>query len=566
MYKKITLFVTIVLVSLVAVSQNKAFAMVSSTMDPLDQASKVTPTPIYGSVEVKVKPADAEIWLDGKLMGATPMLLTKVLAGEHKIEVRKSGYEELTESAVVKKNEKIVLIGELKEAAIAQATENHEWVDMGLSVKWATCNVGANAPEDYGDYFAWGETSPKNIYSWYNLKYSLWLENQIKFSKYVTIHNVGNESFRIEDYGPVDHKAVLEPEDDAARVNWGGSWRMPTKAEFEELIEKCTWTWTTLNGKNGYKIMSKVNGNSIFLPAAGLPGDTESNRAGSDGTYWSSSLSVSNPSFAFAFAFNHIPESGLYLNFILEGRNLITEHIHTNIFHRFEGHSVRPVCQVTDEPGNVQAINVPLQYSEDERINGVDLGLSVKWAICNLGASGPEESGRYFYWGDVKGQTWNGSWSEGGFSEPQGFEALRPRYKLSDNNLTPEYDGAYVNLGGKWRMPSAKEFGELLRYCNVVWTTVNGVYGILFTSKKPGYEDKSVFFPAVGLSFISKNVVNHGDIHGYNLGGSYWSRNLSSNYEDKSWGFGFDSGSREVFLSSDFTHYIGRSIRPVSEY
>lgn len=86
----------------------------------------------------------------------------------------------------------------------------------------------------------------------------------------------------------------------------------------------------------------------------------------------------------------------------------------------------------------------------------VDMGLSVKWATCNVGANAPEDYGDYFAWGDVKGQTWNGSWSEGGFSEPLGFAALRRRYELSDHKLTPEYDAAHVNLGDKWRMPTAK--------------------------------------------------------------------------------------------------------------
>ena len=159
----------------------------------------------------------------------------------------------------------------------------HEFVDLGLSVKWATCNVGAEKPEDYGDYFAWGETSPKSEYIWLNLKYCTkgddW-ENQ-KFLKYVTKRK----------YGPVDNRTTLELSDDAACANWGGSWRMPTNAEFQELIDKCTWTRTTMNGKNGYKVVSKSNGNSIFLPAAGYRrGGTYLYSAGSGGDYWSSSL------------------------------------------------------------------------------------------------------------------------------------------------------------------------------------------------------------------------------------------------------------------------------------
>ena len=154
----------------------------------------------------------------------------------------------------------------------------HEWVDLGLGVKWATCNVGASSPEGYGSYFAWGETSPKSEYTWSNLKYCNDTTGD-SFSKYN--QNQG---------GTRDNRTVLELSDDAARANWGGSWRMPTNAEFQELIDNCTWTWTTMNGKNGYKVVSKSNGNSIFLPAAGWRYDTSLSSAGSYGSYWSSSL------------------------------------------------------------------------------------------------------------------------------------------------------------------------------------------------------------------------------------------------------------------------------------
>ncbi|MCQ2073232.1 MAG: caspase family protein [Bacteroidaceae bacterium] len=192
----------------------------------------------------------------------------------------------------------------------------HEFVDLGLSVKWATCNVGAEKPEDYGDYFAWGETSPKSDYTWLNLKYCTKsdLEN-LKFSKYVTKRK----------FGPVDNRTTLELSDDAARANWGGSWRMPTIAEFQELIDKCTWTWTTMNGKNGYKVVSKSNGNSIFLPAAGyrLAG-THLYSVGSYGDYWSGSLNESNSRIA----------RGLYFD---------SDRLGTDYSYRYSGHSVRPV-------------------------------------------------------------------------------------------------------------------------------------------------------------------------------------------------------------------------------
>ena len=157
----------------------------------------------------------------------------------------------------------------------------HAYVDLGLSVMWATCNVGADSPEDYGDYFAWGETSPKSTYNWRTYKWG----DYDNLTKYCTSSS----------YGTVDNKKQLDLSDDAARANWGGAWRMPTHDEFTELRTQCTWTWTTQNGVKGYKVTSKTNGNSIFLPAAGYRSGSSLLIAGSYGGYWSSSLSTDSP-------------------------------------------------------------------------------------------------------------------------------------------------------------------------------------------------------------------------------------------------------------------------------
>ena len=160
-------------------------------------------------------------------------------------------------------------------------TENgYGYVDLGLSVKWATCNVGASKAVDYGDYFAWGETTTKSTYDWSTYK---WCNgSSFTLTKYCNNSIYGNNGF-------TDNKTQLELSDDAARANWGGSWRMPTDAEWAELINNCTWTWTTQNGVYGRKVTSKTNENSIFLPAAGNRYDSSLDDAGSSG-YWSSSL------------------------------------------------------------------------------------------------------------------------------------------------------------------------------------------------------------------------------------------------------------------------------------
>ena len=198
------------------------------------------------------------------------------------------------------------------------APDNHEYVDLGLSVKWATCNVGATKPEEYGDYFAWGETQPKDYYDWSTYK---WCNGSYDTqTKYNT-----NSS-----YGTVDNKTTLDLSDDAARANWGGSWRMPTDAELTELREQCTWTWTTQNGVYGYKVTSKNSGyanKSIFLPAADFRDGSSLDGAGSYGYYWSSSLYTDYPSDAYLLSFS----SG-----DVDWRSY---------GYRDYGRSVRPVCQ-----------------------------------------------------------------------------------------------------------------------------------------------------------------------------------------------------------------------------
>ena len=158
----------------------------------------------------------------------------------------------------------------------------HEYVDLGLSVMWATCNVGAESPEEYGDYFAWGEVKSKKEY--HNENYMYFKDNStMRKSSIITKYNTRS------DEGIVDHKTQLELNDDAASYNWRGSWRLPTQLEIEELHDQCIWTWTIKNGVKGYTIKSKRNGNNIFLPAAGEYFETI-RKAGTNGFYWSSSL------------------------------------------------------------------------------------------------------------------------------------------------------------------------------------------------------------------------------------------------------------------------------------
>ena len=194
-------------------------------------------------------------------------------------------------------------------------TENgYEWVDLGLSVKWATCNVGATKPEEYGNYYAWGETTPKTTYYWDTYK---WCNGS-----YDTMIKYCTDS----DYGTVDNKTVLNFINDVAYINLGGAWRMPTDSEWTELRNNCTWTWTTRNGVNGYMVKSKINGNSILLPAAGMRGSDILYFAGSCGFYWSSSLDTDEPYYAWNVHF-------------------LSDNVNRNNMNRCSGQSVRPVLK-----------------------------------------------------------------------------------------------------------------------------------------------------------------------------------------------------------------------------
>lgn len=182
----------------------------------------------------------------------------------------------------------------------------HEYVDLGLpsGTLWATCNVGANKPEEYGDYFAWGEIKPKTVYDWDTYKYSKVKQRLFKkvdlLTKYCGRSEYGYEGFR-------DDLTVLQSADDAATINWGKGWRMPTKEEWEELYNNTTHIWTARNGK----LFTASNGNTLFLPAAGSRGLSSLRGAGISVEYWSSSLHTGCPSSAWVFSF-YLLDPGMY--------------------------------------------------------------------------------------------------------------------------------------------------------------------------------------------------------------------------------------------------------------
>ena len=173
----------------------------------------------------------------------------------------------------------------------------HEYVDLGLpsGLKWATCNVGASSPTGNGDYFAWGDIEPKSSY-----------RSDTCSTYYISIGQIsGNVNY------------------DIARANWGGTWRMPLDTEMLELLNKCTWTWTSKSGINGY-VVKGPNGNEIFLPAAGYRDGTTLYNAGSYGDYWSSTPDGAQGAYVLSF---YSSSRGMAYNF------------------RYYGQSVRPVSE-----------------------------------------------------------------------------------------------------------------------------------------------------------------------------------------------------------------------------
>lgn len=373
----------------------------------------------------------------------------------------------------------------------------YDYVDLGLSVMWATSNVGATTPQQLGDLVAWGETTTKDVfdwstYRWYNLADTM-----------ITKYCVSSR------YGFVDNIVVLDSIDDIA-AHMGSKWHMPTDEEWEELRTRCTWYWSYQGGINGYKVVAP-NGNSIFLPAAGYRIDTTTHDTDTIGYYWSSNLHLDFSTYARGVSFTNS-----YLNTFFNGR--------------YCGQSIRPVHDtIVSQPEP--------KY--------VDLGLSVKWATFNVGATSPEDYGDYFAWGETEPKE-EYSWAT--YKWCDGTDANMTKYNATDGKtiLEPEDDAVHVNWGGKWRMPTEEEFTELREHCTWIWVEKNGINGYEIT----GSNGNSIFVPAAG--FYYENGFNYGE------NGDYWSAEagLPNNgihlnfYPDKQ-------------IKSSSYRYVGFTIRPV---
>lgn len=459
----------------------------------------------------------------------------------------------------------------------------HEFVDLGLSSRtlWATCNIGANSPEEYGNYFAWGETESKSVYNWNTYR---WCSGaSTKLTKYCIASS----------NGVVDNKTTLDPEDDAAKVLWGGDWRMPTVEEQEELLVECNWTWTTQNGVKGYKVVSKKNGNSIFIPASGYLLGSSLYDTGTWGMSWSCSLSdpadlayhigfiedevelyhdercwgstirpVLPVGVTYSVSFNSNKGEGTMQSIIVTENSSITipENQFTRYGYKFVGWNTK-----SDGTGDSYSVGQTIQLSnnmilyaqwEDETSQKpsagdstsheyVDLGLpsGTLWATCNVGATKPEEYGDYFARGEVI--------SKDRYTEENFSGSHEPILSLS-------HDAANVNWGGAWRMPRGAELKELINtsYTTWNWTTLNGVEGYKVTSKT---NSNSIFLPAAGYRYDS-------DLRLVGSYGNYWSSsNMTENFgsPDEAWALSFSKDKISVY---DRLYNSGLSVRAVLDH
>lgn len=373
-----------------------------------------------------------------------------------------------------------------------------EYVDLGLSVKWATCNIGAYSMEEFGNYYAWGEVTPYDF--------------ELTYANYEW------------SFPPCSPDCVLSSIFDAATEEWGRSWRMPTEDEMKELIKGCNWTWVEdLQGTGvpGYVATSKKNGKSIFLPASQYMDCTTSREPSyKDAVYWTASCFTTAGKLNFQAG-----STGPCLKFVSEPGMVAP--VEMSIWAMGNGATIRPVVGTPNDyyPDPDDVTNDEMEtgrqgFSVSGSKGGytyVDLGLPSRtmWATYNVGADMPGEYGDYFAWGETSPKElytdetyiFFGGYSGGKDSRPQMTKYVWDKdYGKTDAKFTLDYedDAAYVNWGSSWCMPSVQQVQELVELCDF-WRkdiTVNGkkVIGYVGESKLNG---NRIYFPAAGLEYSS---------------------------------------------------------------
>jgi len=390
----------------------------------------------------------------------------------------------------------------------------YSYIDLGLSVNWGTYNLGAKAPEEAGNYYAWGECEPKENYSWSTYK---WCSDGS--SQNINKYNTKGA------YGTPDNLTILQAEDDAASVQRGAKWRIPTQAEWQELFNNCNWVETTENGVKGFRVTGK-NEKSIFLPRAGYyEGATLKNSTVAE--YWSANLGGDPREAQYTYIngiwskyfYNIARSSGLPVRPVMNHGYVAVESITLNketlrlvIGRAFQlaatvvpSWATNNVVSWTSSNPSVASVDGGLitaitegtvsitAKADDKEVictvtveqqkapEAVDLGLSVKWASFNVGGNAPEDYGDYFAWGETEykeNYSWGTyKWCNDGSSQNLKKYNTNSAYGNKDGKTVLDLDDdvARTKLGGKWRTPTQAEWQELYNNCSWYETTVSGI-------------------------------------------------------------------------------------------
>ena len=367
-----------------------------------------------------------------------------------------------------------------------EAGGDHAYVDLGLpsGLLWATCNVGADTPEDYGDYFSWGETQPKDTYNWSTYQHCMGDYNML--TKYCYNANQGYNGF-------TDYLTTLLPEDDAATANWGSDWRMPTEEEWQELYNNTNVIWTTQNGVNG-RLFTASNGNSLFLPAAGDRDGSDLDDAGSDGYYWSSSLRTDvRPDDAWSLHFYSVGYSG-YLGYRYYGQSVRA--VRFGLQNNTPTVAINGKFTINDNGDQVYFSQGNLQYqastntwkfadNQYDYIGYANSNISSTYSgwidLFGWGTSGWDCGNTYYHpWDSYSG----GDWSAGGYLYgPPGLYDLTGSYAHSDWGIHNAISNG-GNQTNQWRTLTQPEWAYVfntrtttsgIRYAKANVNNANGV-------------------------------------------------------------------------------------------
>jgi len=383
--------------------------------------------------------------------------------------------------------------GDVFTFSTAERFPEPRYVDMGTSVRWAEWNMGAQEAADFGLYFGWGDVAG-----------DMTSTNPYDYAK---------------GFNAADKTIAGNTKYDVAALRWGGKWRMPTEAELLELAENSTWTREERHSAtgeriSGYLVTSKISGNSIFLPAGGYYEGTQGDRVNSYALYWCGDFDTSE---------------GLPVYYRMNASPIRK----TNV--KYMRTLIRPVYVLATDPANYNGgegggtkpddPDTPVQPDEPDTPvqpgagKAVDLGLSVKWANYNVGATSETDPGYYIQWGET-GPREDDDYSKTSYiyynASTSSYIDIGRQFNANDDYSK---DAARQQWGGTWRVPTEAEMSELWLECTWTWTTKNGMDGFEIKSKK---NSNKIFLPAGGWKSGSKGNLN--SVGSY---GMYWTSSVN---------------------------------------